>query len=105
MPKTFFKSKPKTLKVRNLGPIESYHFDRRIPQILSFHPPANVLYSPDLAHWLGVSEIAVKFWRLRKCGPPYNKPRPHTVCYSRDVVEQWLSDRQATLAKAAGVKS
>ncbi len=89
--------KPKKIIISKLGPVECYHFDRRISQILAIPQSEAVLYTPDLAAWFGVSEICVKFWRLRKCGPPF-KASSHVVRYSREAVEQWLRDRQATLA-------
>jgi hypothetical protein len=106
MPKTLQKPKSKKVKVANLGPIESFHFDRRISQILVVFPAEPVLYTPDLARWFGISEMCAKIWRLRGCGPPFSKPSPHIVQYSRVIVIQWLKDRQqAAESRLTGVAS
>ena len=102
MTKTLQKPKPKKWpKVGSLGPIEKFHFDGRIGQILGLAPTVeSVLYTKNLADWLGVSVQCVKVWRLRRTGPPNGK-QGCAPAYSRDAVAQWLRDRQAALIKSA----
>ena len=102
MTKTFQKQKPKQWpKVGSLGPIEKFHFDGRIGQILSLAPTVeSVLYTKNLADWLGVSIQCVKVWRLRKTGPPHGK-QGSCPAYSREIIEKWLKERQAFLIKSA----
>ena len=61
------------------------------------HPPIleNFVPEAEAAAELGLQASTLRFWRWQGRGPAYVKVG-RKVLYSRNAIEQWLSDRERT---------
>jgi predicted DNA-binding transcriptional regulator AlpA len=81
-----------------------HQLDRRIDLILANEPPAidknnpddDLLTTPQVADWFGVSKQWLEIGRSQKYdyGPPFKKLGPKNVRYRRGSTKGWLTTRK-----------
>jgi predicted DNA-binding transcriptional regulator AlpA len=73
----------------------THHIDRRAAAIVSADAGADdeLLSTPELANWLGVSTQFLDIGRSKGYGPPFQKISPRMVRYRRGDVLAWLRSR------------
>lgn len=70
------------------------HIDKRAAAIAASAPEDDDLLStPQLAAWLGVSEPWLEIGRHSGWGPPFERLGPRLIRYSRRKVRKWLEQR------------
>jgi predicted DNA-binding transcriptional regulator AlpA len=81
--------------------------DKRADQIIGLGEghPDDLLDTPALARWLGVSVIWLELGRMPKnaYGPPFERIGKRMIRYQRDKVLRWLESRTVD-PEAAGAK-
>lgn len=73
---------------------ENHHLDRRAAKLV-VEPGADddLLRTPEVAGWLGVSEPWLEIGRGVGYGPPFLKIGPRMIRYQRGAVRKWLRSR------------
>jgi predicted DNA-binding transcriptional regulator AlpA len=72
------------------------HIDRRAAQLAAANDdtgPDELLSTPALAEWLGVTVQCLKKWRASGRGPQFVRVGTNTVRYRRGDVLDWLKAR------------
>src|SRR5437762_2002695 len=79
-------------------PQRRHHLDRRALELIEkgTGQPDDLLSTPELARWFGVSDQWVEIARHQGRGPPWVALSPRTVRYRRDAVWAWLDERVRT---------
>jgi predicted DNA-binding transcriptional regulator AlpA len=74
------------------------HLDKRAAELIEegVGRPDDLLSTPELARWLGVSVQWCQIARHRGGGPPWVKLSPRRVRYLRSEVWEWLDQRRRT---------
>lgn len=79
------------------NPPARHHIDVRVPKLLSDPEAAggkdDLLSTPQLAMWLGVSIQWLEIGRHRGYGPRYIKVTGRIIRYKRSDVLAWLEER------------
>ena len=73
---------------------QNHHLDRRAAKLID--EPGNdddLLKTPEVAAWLGVSKEWVEIGRSAGYGPPFLNISPRMVRYRRGGVRKWLRKR------------
>jgi hypothetical protein len=82
------------------------HLDKRASAIAAQGVGAadQMLTTPELAHWLGVSPQFLELGRIKGYGPPFARLAPRNIRYRRGDVLRWLETRfhTATSEYSAG---
>lgn len=52
------------------------------------------------AKYLGVAVSTLAKWRVAGSGPPFHRPRPRMVRYSRIEIDEWLGARHRSTSWA-----
>ena len=79
----------------------NHHLDRRAAKLVD--EPGDdddLLRTPEIADWLGVSEQWLELGRAVGYGPPFLKIGPRMVRYQRGAVRKWLRSRVKRLQAA-----
>jgi len=82
----------------NSSPERRHHLDRRAAELIEEGTgrPDDLLSTPELAKWFGVSTQWVEIARHRGIGPPWIALSPRRVRYRRSAVWSWLDGRVRT---------
>jgi hypothetical protein len=86
----------KRSKGRNSAPAspQNFHLDKRAAGLAAV-PGADdeLLDTPAMAAWLGVSETWLEIGRIRGYGPPFERLSPRVIRYQRGATRRWLAER------------
>jgi predicted DNA-binding transcriptional regulator AlpA len=86
---------PPSKQIRAKGRL---HLDRRAGAIADAIPieatDDELLSTPQVAMWFGVSQEWLEIGRTKNYGPPYLKLAPQVIRYRRGDLRQWLQARQ-----------
>ena len=102
MPKPKTKTKKKT--VAPVAAPESFHIDKRAASIVAASTGTDddeLLSTPQMAIWFGVSEQWLAIRRGRGGGPPYEQLGPRCIRYRRGKAKQWLDTRTRTRTRTS----
>lgn len=79
------------------GTPRKLHLDRRAKTLTSVEaakgPPDQLITTPVLCAWLGVSLQWAEIGRHKGYGPPYKRLGPNRIRYRRGEVLAWLDER------------
>jgi predicted DNA-binding transcriptional regulator AlpA len=77
------------------GAPKKHHLDRRAATIIAIDVGADdeLLSTPQVADWLGVSTQWLEIGRCKKCGPKFMRIGPRVIRYRRGDVLEWLKAR------------
>ena len=71
-----------------------HHLDRRAAKIIDVAGADDeLLKTPQVAEWLGVSVQWVELSRVNNYGPPFKRLGPKAIRYLRSDVRKWLESR------------
>lgn len=51
------------------------------------------LVPKQAARYIGVAKVTLAKWRVAGEGPPFHRPKPRMVRYSRRALDEWLGAR------------
>jgi predicted DNA-binding transcriptional regulator AlpA len=91
---------PKTIASRTgasaIDSPRTFHVDKRADAILAATSGDDdeLLSTPAVARWLGVSTVWLEIRRSRGGGPPFARVSPRIVRYRRGEVRAWLAQRR-----------
>lgn len=85
-------------EVKKTSQIKRHHIDRRAHHIVADDgaSPDDLLDTPELADWLGVSHQWLEIGRNMGYGPKFKKLSSRMVRYRRGDVIAWLDERSHT---------
>ena len=92
------KAKVKKAKVKKTKPAvpKRHHLDRRAQQILAADNGGaddELMDTPAVAQWFGVSDEWLELGRCLGYGPPFVQLRTRTIRYRRGDCREWLATR------------
>jgi hypothetical protein len=89
-------AKPKPKRRPRIFYPATFHFDRRIDDLIARAPPPTaMLTTVEMSRWFAVSHHWFENARYRGDGPPFVRVPPQHVRYHCAAVKTWLAQRRA----------